>query len=789
MRIFFTAVILSFIVSILSAQNRLTGTAISSTAQGTGYEAANAFDGDLMTCYASEDASFSWIGLALDTTYVIKKVGWAPVSGVDSCTMLGVFEGANREDFADAIPLFMITSTGIADTINTADVNVSRAFRYVRYVSPSEKYCQLAELEFYGEVGEGSDTQFYQITNLPLVSIHVDDGSFPVDKINNLSAHLAVFSKGGQKAKIDTGTVRLRGNSSRVFPKKPLRIKFANKTKLCGSEAKAKKWVLINSFDDKTLMRNNLAFEISRRIGMEYTPFCVPVDVMVNGEYQGTYELADQVEQHKSRVDVEDLEATTVSGDSLTGGYLIENDGNYYDEDYYFKTSKGNYYVIKYPDSDDINTAQNKYIQNHIQKLETAVYGRKFTDTGYRRYLDLESFVKYFLLEEFVGNPDSFWSTFFYKHRGDDRFYTGPGWDFNLAFDNDCRIFPVSREAVYDGSTYLGDTIATDWIYPSVIDGEKLCAGDMCTFVNIIVKEDSAALNDIRSVWTQLRASGLLDSSSIFSYIDEQTALLESSQAINYTRWNNLNKHWLYNPHVYGSWEAEIDIIKSYIKRRLEWMDWKLGCADTTMTVTISETEWSTLYLPMSFKIPEDMTVLSITGYQDGELMYDSVSNVAEANKPYLIKAPAGDYTLDGYLSLELDGQTNGLLTGTLEGTTAPAGSYVLQRQNDVLGFYKVETDNTINVGAKKAYLTLPSTASGAPALGFAMFEDGATGLKSMSSTSAKVNVYNLSGELQMTIDKGIAGATVESQILHQLGRGIYVVSDGNVTRKVVLTR
>ncbi|MCR5711360.1 MAG: CotH kinase family protein [Prevotella sp.] len=758
---------------------------ISSTAQGTGYEAANAFDDDFTTYYASEDASFSWIGLSLDTTYVINKVGWAPVSDVDSCTMLGVFEGANQPDFADAIPLFMITTEDAANSVATADVNVSRAFKYVRYVSPSDKYCQVAELEFYGEVDEGSDTQFYQVTNLPLVSIHVDDGSFPVDKINNLSAHLAVFSKDGQKAKIDTGTVRLRGNTSRQFPKKPFRMKFANKTKLCDSEAKAKKWVLINSYDDKTLMRNNIAFEMSRRIGMEYTPFCVPVDVMVNGEYQGTYELADQVEQHKNRVAIEELEPYTVSGDSLTGGYIVENDGRYVEEDY-FETRNENFFVIKYPDSDDINSAQKSYIQNHFQKLETAVYGRKFSDMGYRQYFDLESFVKYFLLEEFVGNPDAFWSTYFYKYRSDDRIYTGPGWDFNLSFGNDYRLYQKNGKYV---DVILNNFWSSDWVYAALVKGYSLCAGDMSTFVSIIVEEDEAALNELKNVWTNVRAQGLLELSSICSYIDQQAALLESSQALNFARWKNLNTSSFYNRLTLGSWEAEVDYVKSFAEARLNWMDAKLGCVDTTMTVTVTEAEWSTLYVPMAFTVPEDMLVMSITSEEDGKLLYDTVTTVTEANKPYLIKAPAGDYTLEGYMSLELDGQTNGLLTGTLEGTSAPVGSYVLQRQNDVLGFYKVEADNTINVGAKKAYLTLPSTVSGAPVLGIALFDDTTTGVNEIYGHTGIVNVYSLSGELLMTIDKTVAAGTVESQILRQLGRGIYVVNDGKQTRKVVLTR
>ena len=222
------------------ADEKLTGTVISSAASSSTYAAQNAFDGLTGTYFCSMAASNTWVGLDLGTPHVIKKVGWASASGIAENSKLAVFEGANRADFADAIPLYMISSDGVSETISTATVNVSRGFRYVRYVSPNEKYCIVSEVEFYGEEGEGTDDLFYQVTNLPLVVIHTDSGKDPVDNVNDLPAHFTVINKGGLKVKEDTGTIRMRGNTSMNFKKKPYRMKFANKTKLCGSTAKAK---------------------------------------------------------------------------------------------------------------------------------------------------------------------------------------------------------------------------------------------------------------------------------------------------------------------------------------------------------------------------------------------------------------------------------------------------------------------------------------------------------------------------------------------------------------------
>ena len=772
--------------SVMLAQNKLIGNVISSTASSTANSAAKAFDGQTGTYFRSRAASNTWVGLDLGTPHVIKKVGWAPASGFTENTKLAVFEGANRADFADAIPLFMVTSDDESETLSTATVNVSRGFRYVRYVSPNGKYCIVSEVEFYGEEGEGTDDVFYQVTNLPLVVIHTYSGQDPVNKVNDLPAHFSVINKDGLKVKEDSGTVRLRGNTSINFDKKPYRMKFANKTKLCGSTAKAKKWVLINSWDDKSLMRNNVAFEMSRRVGMEYTPFLVPVDVMVNGEYKGTYDLADQVDQHKDRVDIEALNSTVVSGDSLTGGYLIENDGNYKKEVNYFVTSKKNTLVIKYPDEDDINEAQKTYIKTHFQTLENALYSKNFTQDGYRKYFDLESFLKYFVLEEYVGNPDAFWSTYFYKHRGDDKFYTGPVWDFNLAFDNDYRFFRLSLHDVFDeNGTYIGQDWTTKWLYSRTSDGSGICAGDMANFVSIIINEDKANLDEIKTLWSDLR-SNEFSLESLSSYIDEQSELLNQSQALNYTRWNNLTEKCYHNPRIRDSWEAEVEFLKTYLNQRRDWFDWKLGCKDTTMTITVPEEGWATVYLPIAFKIPNNMLVMSVLNYEDEILQYDTLTTITKANQPYLVKAPAGDYTLEGYTLVERDGRSNGLLTGTSSGIVAPIGSYVLQRQNNVLGFYKVEKATTIHVNPKKAYLTLPEMAQTAP-IRFFSLDDELNGLDEIHVLTTMIFVYSLSGELLMCIDKDLVGGTIESRILQKFGRGIYLVNDGESIRKVVL--
>ena len=773
------------------ADEKLTGTVMSSEASSSTYVANKAFDGLIGSYFCSKAASNTWVGLDLGTPHVIKKVGWAPAAGFADNTKLAVFEGANRADFADAIPLYMVIPDGVSETVSTATVNVSRGFRYVRYVSPNGKYCIVSEVEFYGEEGEGTDDLFYQVTNLPLVVIHIDSGKDPIDNVNDLPAHFTVINKNGLKVKEDTGSVRLRGNTSMLFDKKPYRMKFANKTKLCGSTAKAKKWVLINSWDDKTLMRNNLAFEMSRRVGLEYTPFLTPVDVMVNGEYKGTYDLADQIDQHKDRVDIEPLDSLVVDGDSLTGGYLIENDGHYNLEDprVLFKTNHNNYLVIKYPDEDDINDAQYSYIKSHFQTMESALYSKNFTSDGYRKYFDIESFLKYFILEEFSGNPDAFWSTYFYKHRGDDKFYTGPVWDFNLAFDNDYRLYLTSVNVLYDSEgNKIGETWEPDWVYKCHGVG-GVTAGDMHNFVNLIIDQDSETEKELKTMWTNLRGTGKFSAERVIPYIDEQAALLDASQTLNYMRWDVLGTKLFHNPKsaLYTSYTQAVDSLKSYIRTRVKWFDQKLGVADTVLHISVSDAGWSTLYVPIAFEVPEQMTIFSVNGVEENKLQFDTVS-VTEANKPYLLFADEGDYEIRGFLTDTVATATNGLLTGTAYGMDAPTNSYVLQKQNDQLGFYKVNENTSIHVGAGKAFLTLPTSASPSPYRAFVFDSADAVGISTLSDDSSQfVYVYGLAGDLLLTIDKGVMGGTIEQRIQQSLGHGIFIVRDGNGARKVVM--
>lgn len=262
------------------AEPLLQGSIISS---GDEESASRAFDGDISTCYSAGSPDFQWVGLDLGKPHVITRIAFTPRQGSPTGAdrmLLSLFEGANRPDFMDAVPLYLIGDTPAQGSATGVDVHVSRGFRYVRYVGAAGSFCEVAELAFYGREGAGDDSRFYQVTALPTLSIHVADGAVPEQKGQDFESRITITYEGGTLIQEYPILTRVRGNYSATHENKPYRIKFNDGRShhmLHGSArdespAKAKKWTLINNYGDKTLIRNNVAYEVSRRVGMPSRP-------------------------------------------------------------------------------------------------------------------------------------------------------------------------------------------------------------------------------------------------------------------------------------------------------------------------------------------------------------------------------------------------------------------------------------------------------------------------------------------------------------------------------------
>jgi hypothetical protein len=524
---------------------------------------SHVFDGDFNTFFASYDRSNTWVGLDLGEKHVLTQLAYCPRQNHEKRLELGVFEGANTPDFGDAVLLGIITNQPPFNRLTEQAVVNSRGFRYVRYVGPNDVRCNIAEIAFYGYPAEGNDSQLSQTTNIPDVIIHTVNGADITSKTEYIKGIISFISNEGKTIHTDSLEIRGRGNASWGFEKKPYRIKLFQKAKVLGHAAEARNWTLISNHGDKTLMRNLLAFDFSRRLEMPYTPAGRPVNLFLNGEYKGCYQLCDHIDVRKTRVNIKEMKPSDVSGENLTGGYLIEIDA-YADQEAVWFTSQRNHIpvTIKSPDSDEIAAQQRTYIQNHFNAWENAVFASNYThpENGFRKYMDTPTFVRHFLTGEFSGNTDTYWSVYLYKQRNDDRFYIGPVWDFDLAYDNDSRTYPVNQKN------------RTGWLYRSGGSG----ANGVTDVINRLLS-DAALYNEIRDTYSYYRDRGIISKEALLKVVDDYVQEINPSQELNFKRWDIINA-WVHMiNHNTGSYQGEVAIVKKYIEERIDWMDEKLN--------------------------------------------------------------------------------------------------------------------------------------------------------------------------------------------------------------------
>ena len=214
---------------------------------------------------------------------------------------------------------------------------------------------------------------------------------------------------------------------------------------------------------------------------------------------------------------------------------------------------------------------------------------------------------------------------------------------------------------------------------------------------------------EVKDRYAKLRADGVISTASIMDLVNDWYQRIgEDNYTEEWTKWSE-------SPCVTNFTDTP-ERIENWLNERIALEDRYLGYITDSLSyeLTISKTEWTTICLPFAFTVPDEMKVYSVTDVEeDGiSLVYEEVVTPLPYT-PYLINAPQGNYLLSGeeVTSTGEESLTNGLLTGTLVNTFAPAGSYVLQSLNGILGFYHVSIDNMMPVGAYRAYLTVPTIA------------------------------------------------------------------------------
>ena len=247
--------------------------------------------------------------------------------------------------------------------------------------------------------------------------------------------------------------IEIRGASSQWFEKKGYGFETRNadnsnnNVELLGMPTE-NDWVLHGPYSDKSLIRNALAYTMAGWI-MEYAPRVRFCEVILNDEYQGVYLLTEKIKVDQNRVNVSKMDQNDIAGDELTGGYVIKFDkaqgaengswaSDFPPNDDAWQEAR---FLYHYPKPNDITLEQASYIQNFIKELEITLKSDDYAHltNGYRKYIDVQSFIDYMFINEIGRNVDGYrLSTYMYKDRDskNGKLRKGPVWDFNLAFGN-----------------------------------------------------------------------------------------------------------------------------------------------------------------------------------------------------------------------------------------------------------------------------------------------------------------------------------------------------------------
>lgn len=400
-----------------------------------------------------------------------------------------------------------------------------------------------------------SAKEYPQLTDLPTLYIDTE-GYQPVTSKNDYVAATVRWVDADGTTVYDDGNIRGRGNGTWIWDKKAYRIKFEKKKKFLGDDrANAKSWTLLANYADKTLIRNGVAAEVGTLCGQPFTAAAVFVDFVLNGEYLGNYQVSDQIDIRKKRVNIVEQELPADENSDITGGYLMEVDGYYYDNPYWFQTDRNVKIAIKSPDDDVINKAQVNYIRNHIQKFENALFSEEFRDPerGYRQYVDSLTLASWYIASEFTGNPDCFWSTYIYKDQGDDKIYWGPLWDFDIAFNNCIRIGDVTKLLMSDRA--FAHDLTRLWVNRMWQDP---------WFVNLINRE-----------WKRILADDI--DRKVVDYIEATAAHIDQSQALNFKKWP-INRRDHDEIVLFDTYREGIDYLEAYIYAHTDYLTTRFAC-------------------------------------------------------------------------------------------------------------------------------------------------------------------------------------------------------------------
>ncbi len=467
-----------------------------------------------------------------------------------------VAAGAISGSFSDRAAANLIVTVGYrGDNLTYKDQELFSSVTSIKYADANTKPVQLLT-----KSGNREFTfEFKKVTsNIPKLYITTENGrAIPWPDKTFINATLRIEDPDLKYGNVASQTIpmeiRGRGNSTwgnPDFVKKPYKMKFTEKARILGM-SESRQWVLLANYSDKSLLRNALAFKLSEMAGLPWTPKWRPVEVYLNGDYRGLYQLAEEIRVGSERLEMDVVAPSASSGDAITGGYFLRIDNRPLErgESPTFRTSKGMPVSFLSPEAEEITTAQVNYIKNYVITAESLVYGSPYAD--YSQWIDVRSFIYYFFINELAKNQDGRLdlSTYMWKP------YMGKLgiaciWDFDIAFGN-CD---------YHGS---GSNGYTGWWIRDARWFEAMFKSQ--TFVNQVTAEWNEFYPKLPEAEAEIR---------------EWAYELENAINRNYVKFPTLNRQVWPNVVVLGNYQAELDYMLGFFENRAAWMNARIQAGD-----------------------------------------------------------------------------------------------------------------------------------------------------------------------------------------------------------------
>lgn len=440
--------------------------------------------------------------------------------------------------------------------------------------------------------------------DIPIMKI--DTGGVAItSKDVDVSGTVTITSADGQTTYLpnssdsdNTATFHVHGNSTAEEPKLPYNLKLNTSLDLLTTMGlscpyvtgsgkaicdKSKSYILLANYDDKTLLRDWAASALANAIPMggdylssapgsptpsgtttlmPWAPHSLFVELYINGEYEGNYQLIEKVNVDSHRINITELDDSDTSGD-LSGGYQMEIDKRQ-GEDYNFITPQGVYVGMDDPDYVPEVPEQESYISGYTDEAENVLFSEKFTDPteGWRAYFDEAAAINFFIVNDLMGNSDGgsfFSSDYFYKAADNPLIYMGPIWDFDVSSGNINSVAIINPTAPW---MQINAPWYVQWL------------------------KDPSFKADLAKQWNALKNNGVF--SQWLTSVSSEAVSLQQAQTNNFGRWPMLGVRVWPNAEAFGSYDSEVAYMTNWINIRMGYLDAFLnGKAQTNTTLTI----------------------------------------------------------------------------------------------------------------------------------------------------------------------------------------------------------